>query len=106
MKEGVEKVKQYQDLCFHIGNCYYRTKDYEKAIEYFSRKFEGEELKQQGQKFNNLGSCYAHLDQPRLSLSYYTEAFKVYSQFSEIDCSNLLNNLGTLYAQSGMYETG
>ena len=29
-------------------------------------------MKQQGQKFNNLGSCYAHLDQERLSLNYYT----------------------------------
>ena len=68
-------------------------------------KFEGEEIKQQGQKFNNLGSCYAHLDQERLGLNYYTEAFKIYSLFSEIDCSNLLNNLGTLYAQSGVIDT-
>jgi len=46
-------------------------KNYEKAIEYFSKQFKGEEAKQQGQKFNNLGSCYAHVDQPRLSLSSY-----------------------------------
>ena len=72
LKEGAESVKQYQDIYFHIGNCYYRLKDFEKAITYFSRKFEGEEMKQQGQKYVNLGSCYAHLDQERLSLNYYT----------------------------------
>jgi len=44
-----------------MGNCHYRLKDFPGAIEYYSRKFEGEDLRQQGQKYNNLGSCYAHL---------------------------------------------
>jgi tetratricopeptide (TPR) repeat protein len=56
-------------------------KSYEKAIEYFSKKFIGEDDKQRGQKYNNLGSCYAHLDQPRLSLSNYAEALKIYSEY-------------------------
>ena len=105
LKEGAVSVKQYHNICFQIGNCHYRNKDYEEAIEFFEKQFEGEDLKQKGQKFNNLGSCYAHLDKERLSLNYYTEAFKIYSHFPEVDCSNLLNNLGRLYAQSGVYDT-
>ena len=80
-------------------------KDYEKAIEFFGKKFPSQEEKQKGQKYNNLGSCYAHLDQERLSLNYYTEAFKIYSQFPEFDCSNLLNNLGTLYSHASVLDT-
>ena len=81
LQEGVATVKQYHDICFYIGNCYFRLKNFEKAIEFFSKTFPDEELKQKGQKFNNLGSCYAHLDQERLSLNYYTEAFKIYQLF-------------------------
>lgn len=87
-----------------MGNCSYRLRDYNRAVEYYGRRFEGEELRQQGQKYNNLGSCYAHLEQSRLSLSNYALALKVYSSFPEIDCSNLLNNLGVLYAQSKMFD--
>jgi tetratricopeptide (TPR) repeat protein len=86
-----------------MGNCYYRLKDYPTAITYFGMEFQGEEAKQRGQKHNNLGSCYAHLNQSRLSLKNYSEALKIYSDFPEVDCSNLLNNLGMLYAQSSMY---
>ena len=42
LKEGAEGMKVYQDAIFHIGNCYYRLKNYEKAIEYFSKEFKGE----------------------------------------------------------------
>jgi tetratricopeptide (TPR) repeat protein len=32
LKEGAQSVKLYHDAVFHIGNCYYRLKNYEKAI--------------------------------------------------------------------------
>jgi hypothetical protein len=51
-----------------------------------------------------MGSCYAHLEQSRLSLTNYASALKVYSSFPEIDCSNLLNNLGVLYGKSKMFD--
>ena len=92
-------------MVFHVGNCFYRLRDYEKAVEYYCRRFEGEDLRQLGQKYNNLGSCYAHLEQSRLSLNSYGEALKIYSNFPEVDCSNLLNNLGMLYAQTRMFDT-
>lgn len=54
---------------------------------------------------NNLGSCYAIKQQVLLSLKYYSEAWKIYQNIPEIDCSNLLNNIGILYFKTGMYET-
>jgi tetratricopeptide (TPR) repeat protein len=90
---------------FHIGNCHYRLKDYEAAVKFFGKEFDGEDARQCGQKHNNLGSCYAHLNQSRLSLRSYSQALKIYADFPEIDCANLLNNLAMLYAQSAMYET-
>ena len=81
LKEGADNVKVYHDVCFHIGNCHYRLKQLEKAIEWFGKEFPGEDAKQQGQKYNNLGSCYASLEQSRLGLKYYGEALKVYGNF-------------------------
>lgn len=39
LREGVNTVKNYHDICFYLGNCYYRLKHYEKAINYFQKKF-------------------------------------------------------------------
>lgn len=41
LKEGASTVKNYHDICFYIGNCYYRLKDYDNAIKLFQKKFEG-----------------------------------------------------------------
>ena len=70
-KNQSRSLKQYQSAVFHLGSCYYRTRKYSKAVECFGQRFEGEELRQQGQKLNNLGSCYAHLGNSRLSLNSY-----------------------------------
>ena len=57
-----------------------------------------------GQKLNNLGSCYAQKNQSQQSLKYFNEALKVYSKYGELDCSNLLKNIGVIYFRTGMYE--
>ena len=54
---------------------------------------------------NNLGTCYAIKNQNQLSLKSYSEALKIYQKLPDVDCSNLLNNIGLIYLKSGMFET-
>lgn len=64
-----ENVK-YMDLnheeqavySLNLGNCYFKLKEYQRAIDIYS--FHSEEIepeKQKAQRMNNLGSCYAKL---------------------------------------------
>ena len=53
---------------------------------------------------NNLGTCFAMEQKHQLSLKAFNEAFKIYSQHPEVDCSSLLNNIGLIYKKSGMYK--
>jgi tetratricopeptide (TPR) repeat protein len=57
----------------NIGNCYFCEKDYDKAIKYYKMEgdieFLGEKLI--GQRYNNLGSCYAQKKQNQQSLKCF-----------------------------------
>lgn len=58
-----------------------------------------------GQKYNNLGSCYAYIKQNQQALKAFNEALKIYVKYSDLDCSNLLKNIGVIYFRSGMYSS-
>jgi hypothetical protein len=38
-----------------------------------------------------------------MSLKSYSEALKIYSKFPDVDCSNLLNNIGIIYMSVKMF---
>lgn len=40
-----------------------------------------------------------------MSLKAYGEALKLYEKHQDIDCSNLLNNIGIIYSSVGMFST-
>jgi hypothetical protein len=64
----------------NIGNCYFYMKNYEKAMGYYkidmnninnNNLISNIDEKLIGQKYNNLGSCYAHKKQNQQSLKCF-----------------------------------
>ena len=61
IERNIASDRENQDfptVTFYLGNCYFKQKKYEKAIQFF--KLEGgKDEWQTGQRLNNLGTCYA-----------------------------------------------
>jgi tetratricopeptide (TPR) repeat protein len=103
-EELSETQRALLSLC--LGNCYFRAKKYAEAIEtYTMEEFPGELERQRGQRQSNLASCFAKLKKYELSLKAYNEAVRIYSKYPDIDCSNLLNNVGIIYMSVQMFKS-
>ena len=57
----------------NIGNCYFCEKDYEKAMKFYKKEIESSIVDEKliGQKYNNLGSCYAYIKQNQQALKAF-----------------------------------
>lgn len=74
-----ERKKEYSAITFHLGNCYFRLKNIDKAIEYYQRRDVESDL-QKAQRMNNLGTCYAMKSNYQQALKAYNEALKLYDE--------------------------
>ncbi len=88
-----------------IGATYWKKGEFLNAIKYYKLGLtihrELGNYKRLARSLNSIGSSYWNLKNNILALEYYLEALKAQKQFSEINSSLTLNNVGLLYLELG-----
>jgi tetratricopeptide (TPR) repeat protein len=95
-------------LLANIGNCYYHSSQYQKAIEYYMqalRKCDAiGEQKKKSTILSSIGSSYMELEKFDLALTYQKEALDVAHLFQDsISMAGSCSNIGSVYLMMNDY---
>lgn len=106
--EGIAKDRKSIASTLHnIGIILLKTKDFERALEYFFKavKIREEYGDVSGLYLSNIGIAYQQLGQYEESLKFHNEALSIYRQENSLEnISSALNNIGYLYDLQKQWE--
>ncbi|MGR3911772.1 MAG: CHAT domain-containing protein [Candidatus Rhabdochlamydia sp.] len=92
--------------CSHLGNAYYKLREYRKAISYYEKDLDFalklEDRSREGVAYSNLGIAYEDLGEPRKVIYYNKECLKITLEFQDkVGEGIAYSNLGIAYASLG-----
>ncbi len=75
---GFKKLKEeLPEAYYFLGDCYYKKREYEKAIECFEMALEKDLEQDAGLIYNQLGNCYLAAEEYEIALSYFKQGQEV-----------------------------
>jgi len=108
-----ENSLQNSITLYLLGNIYYYSNNYEKALDFFQKSLDirlkllGENNIYIVSSYMDIGLVYKDIDELDIALEYYQKALKICSQILEENnsyMSSIYNNMGSVYENKGLYN--